>query len=186
MAPSNAVDLHALPEHGFRFPNWPLYESHENRQREHDVHPTLSQLNQGGRMRCPLTPDLPDDLRLSIGPLFDQLPYELRRTILEKAFGNLKLHIFLDDGSPTNHAARFGHRENKRSAPAVKRWRHCPCSSGTSGASFTPLWLDNCWSRRALNLGADQSLGVMGWLLACRQAYVVAVIHRRDTRALLD
>ncbi|KAK3693145.1 hypothetical protein B0T22DRAFT_486919 [Podospora appendiculata] len=36
----------------------------------------------------PITPDLPDGFRLSLGSFFDRFPWEPRREILEAAFGN--------------------------------------------------------------------------------------------------
>ncbi|KAK3305698.1 uncharacterized protein B0T15DRAFT_511592 [Chaetomium strumarium] len=104
--------------------------------------------------RRPLTPDASSGLRPSLGPFFDRLPFELRRMVLEEAFGNRLLRVY--------------HTQEVRVEPeslAMKRqWRH------SMNPSKEIIGVDG-----ALNPAPRQPLGAMGWILACRQAYAEGI-----------
>jgi hypothetical protein len=121
-------------------------------------------------VRRPLTLDLSKSLLVSMGPLYDRLPFELRRRTLELAFGNLQLHIFRGSArAPTKRSARSGSRKGKATAPLTqnKRW-HYLCPRDMDEDWSNTLWLNNC--HRQLDQDQVVKVGAMGWILTCRPA----------------
>ncbi|KAF7511751.1 hypothetical protein GJ744_003482 [Endocarpon pusillum] len=113
---------------------------------------------------------------------FQQLPLELRRHIYIAAFGKRTIHMDLRFDYPEppglRHARLKGDCMHERERSELARWRwwssvchrnpllECwldQCRTGENNATcflFPGEWPDKCF------------LGVMGWLLACRQAYL--------------
>ncbi|KAI1916209.1 hypothetical protein LOZ12_001148 [Ophidiomyces ophidiicola] len=135
---------------------------------------------------------------------FQLLPFELRRKILVEAFGNRTVHIDLVYDHPIlpledRKITPSLHNRHAYFAPpwlrsqgelwAFKEWywqgsvchRESPSVAGTPMAH--PLWKDEChrgvdstWCSFRPGMSMDICcIGVMGWLLSCRQAYVEAI-----------
>ena len=114
------------------------------------------------------------------GAFFRRLPFELRREIYLLAFGNRSVHMHLEYGyaepTGTGHARRD--RDGKyaldRTVPPEWRWWSSVCHRNP----VEDAWLDQCRTgdnraRCYLFPGKKPDkcfLGVMGWLLTCRQA----------------
>jgi 2EXR family len=114
------------------------------------------------------------------GAFFQRLPLELRRQIYIAAFGNRTVHMDLryDYHEPPGprHARLKGDCmcERDRTVPPDWRWWSSVCHRNP----LDDVWLDQC------RLGENNAmcflfpgewpdkcfLGVMGWLLTCRQA----------------
>lgn len=133
---------------------------------------------------------------------FQLLPYEIRRQILIEAFGGCTLHIDL-----TYRMQHFSHKDGKHAISDGKQiytkdktweWFSCVCHQpnlwpdGTPQRNFGEREIKNvrrlpcgggCFNGRNHNecqLQGNQepcSIGVMGWLLACRQAWVISLLN---------
>ncbi|KAM0335077.1 hypothetical protein ACHAQA_000111 [Verticillium albo-atrum] len=144
--------------------------------------------------RRPLTP-LPDSA--STSPFFAVLPPDVRAEILALAFGRLRLHIdlalraaFLP--APHRHCGRRPNRDGR--GPKAWRWTGGVCHrlqpegsyawSPQSQLAFPSYW-DSCVDGDAECFGRPCFLGIMGWLLSCRQAYAEGVDILWRTNELL-
>ncbi|KAF0325191.1 RES domain-containing protein [Colletotrichum asianum] len=134
--------------------------------------------------------------------IFEHIPLEIRRQILIEAFGEQTIHIDLVYDRPRIEQQDAPHKEHRfRRAPRptgkevaaasalyklkTKQWQwyscvcHAKFPSGTSSWSrFSEPCDDSCagndhvceyWPGEA---PSKCSLGIMGWLCSCRQAYV--------------
>lgn len=112
------------------------------------------------------------------GPFFQRLPAELRRQILALAFGNRVLHMELEYERPL--ITDDGVRKRDPRGEYAWRWRngvcHRPAPGVVRGSKEDRLWLDKC-------MPLCGGVGAMGWMLACRQAYVegAAVVYATNT-----
>lgn len=117
-----------------------------------------------------------------IGPFFQKLPLELREEIYVAAFGNRVIHMDLLYGHEELPVVAGMHRHAERSrtqkpepSPTWEWWGHV-CHRHPS---FEPSW-DACERSSPGNfctlyaggLPRKCFIGIMGRLLACRQAYV--------------
>jgi hypothetical protein len=125
-----------------------------------------------------------ENLNLHHGPangaFFQRLPFELRREIYLLAFGNRSVHMDLEYGyaepAGKGHARRDrdGKYAQDRTVPPEWRWSSSVCHRNP----LEDAWVDQC--RTGDNAAVcylfpgewpDKCfLGVMGWLLTCRQA----------------
>jgi hypothetical protein len=131
---------------------------------------------------------------------FSKLPFDVRRLILELAFGKTVLHMDLSFGhpvaaleagtaTPRSHCGLNVTSPNRhptelrldRGLPERWQWWgsrcHCVSPAGDSHSSVGKPWEDHC--RTGTGHYCDDwpgerpskcQIGVMGWLLACRQA----------------
>lgn len=108
-----------------------------------------------------------------LGPFLGRLSFELRCQILEEAFGNLPLHIFLSPGHMADNESTIpGQPRPSTLEPSGKQWQHSVCIRG--GSSIWKLWRDHCLARWKPGPIHNGPLGAMGWILVCRQACVPA------------
>lgn len=129
--------------------------------------------------------------------MFGRLPYELRRQILIEAFGSRRLHIHLSYGYPLSrkpttaldrkHCGLGIEVVPDHAQPLAWQWFGCVCHRPAryseheleqrKAADKLPEGIEPCDDRclDASFCDCDQAgpscfVGVMGWLLACRQA----------------
>lgn len=123
--------------------------------------------------------------------LFQRLPYETRRLILIEAFGGRTLHMDLDFAYPPKR--KSGPQTNLTTDTDTMNWQWLGCvchrpvewpECSNFGSLFgRPYSMRECeWIRKTRPCGdrcrpmqrVDRSsecfIGIMGWLLACRQA----------------
>lgn len=128
-------------------------------------------------------------------PLFNHLSSELRLAILEQAFGKQNLHmnlLYFDPAKPISaraadpdrHATANGYKKPP-GKKAVYQWSSSICHrdypTEFEGQRKTPFWYDPC--HRTSTVGGWEHcedypgerpatcwLGIMGFLLSCRQA----------------
>ena len=141
-----------------------------------------------------------ESLSQPCSPLFDKVPFEIRRQILVQAFGQDLLHMDLSLSHPVaeaatenpvtglhsdSHANVFGQRLD-HSRPERWQWWGSVChrippadlrSSMDRYKEIDEPGDDRCREGIALFCGAQSDnapsecqIGAMGWLLACRQA----------------
>jgi hypothetical protein len=139
------------------------------------------------RPRC-ITP-LPSSTRpdsdyggSSNSQFFNLLPPEIRRHIYLAAFGNRTLHLDFEWRFPfrygTGHANLYGHAAEDWSGELGWRWWSCVCHRPYGSGKEDDLWRDKCGIGSGWCPGGGSSsrnecfVGVMGWLLTCRRAYV--------------
>jgi hypothetical protein len=104
----------------------------------------------------PPTSDALPNLRPSLGPFFNRLPLELRRKILEEAFGHQLIRVY--------RTRELKAKWNRPAAPS--RWRHSLTPRKPPYATHGQLA-----GAPRKKPGPPPPLGAMGWLLTCRQAY---------------
>lgn len=140
----------------------------------------------------------PSDAAVRKSALFTRVPFEVRRQILIEAFGEQTIHIDLVYDRPHEEkngkyhrfrrAPRYDGKPENRPRPSKlhllksKRylWYSCVCHQGFPNASQWSRTYEPCdddcgnhlvgchfWPGE---LPGKCSLGVMGWLLTCRQA----------------
>ncbi|KAG7149341.1 hypothetical protein HYQ46_001755 [Verticillium longisporum] len=142
--------------------------------------------------RRPLTPLLAEDLAVAAiptSPFFAVLPPDVRIEILVVAFCGLRLYVDLGRGAPNNSRPRRHCGRAPCLGITLKRDRIWRWTDGTCHRLPT-IWLSDEWTpqdelmlpRRyccidgqAQCCGRACFLGVMGWLLSCRQAYAETV-----------
>ncbi|KAF4334531.1 hypothetical protein FBEOM_11638 [Fusarium beomiforme] len=141
-------------------------------------------------------------------PLFQKLPPEIRREILIAAFGDRTVHMDLTYDHPSMPGNRKGHTSSQvwwlgvdKTRPKSWYWRGCTCHrvpppwqytlsqkrysiSAVAGDGCCVGLAQNCWVWT--ENGKHRHLcwiGAMGWLLACRQAYVegIEVLYSTNT-----
>ncbi|CAG7557522.1 unnamed protein product [Fusarium equiseti] len=110
-----------------------------------------------------------------------RVPANIRRDILRLAFGDRRLHIGLfynrhHRARDVQHWRWFGSFCHRRVVP------YRASSPMTSGANHYGPWTDACKSADPLR----RYMGIMGWLLSCRQNYAetIDVLYSTNTIAL--
>ncbi|KAF6829486.1 hypothetical protein CPLU01_07892 [Colletotrichum plurivorum] len=130
------------------------------------------------------------------GPFF-RLPAELRTDIIAEAFGNKTLHVLVEFDCPPIHTPA-GHGGTRPSPSQTARegeiarhlrrrrrwrWRSCVCHRELRDHEWwRTIGEDRCLAGEAPNCHRWHGetpgkcfLGVMGWLLSCRQAYAETI-----------
>ena len=151
----------------------------------------------------PLTPTAPSkNLVVALGTLAT-LPAELRRLVLVAAFGERTLHLDLRLSRPRRAdcfdlLTRYAKNEHglgsaplgecafpDHAAPPAWRWYGCVCHRLIPLSTYVHPHLDECLRGRANceDWLWECRIGVMGWLLACRQAYAegIDVLYSTNT-----
>lgn len=146
--------------------------------RSHDP-PVLPQIR-----ACALTPSPSQECLVLAATdknsFFQRLPWELRRQIQIAAFGGRTVHMDLDFDSPalpgTDHAGLCYESwiRRDRTVPFSWRWWSSVCHRNPAVEG----WEDECRTGRGNatcflwpgEIPGKCLLGVMGWLLTCRQA----------------
>lgn len=114
---------------------------------------------------------------------FERLPPEIRNQIYLEAFGNRVIHVSRadEDGSPqqpshrpvSEHISSYFKSGIKgkltRNDPLVRNWRSSVCSQPKFAEFFYDKGHRDCRAQLNSDSGGV-SVGVMGWLLTCRQA----------------
>lgn len=138
-------------------------------------------------------------------PFFQNLPFEIRRRILLEAFGNVIVHMDLrlehpilrrkdgpDSNPPHYHQSPFEPPKEQLDTWKPKEWQwwSCVCHRAPPGRAgfelkemaFTEPFEDRC--REGYDMWCEFwpgekpgkcHIGVMGWLLSCRQACVFII-----------
>jgi hypothetical protein len=116
-----------------------------------------------------LTPPASPDLTTSINNYgqFKLLPYEIRRSILVAAFGEQTMHMELKHNKSSSISDTASH--------SSWQWSGCVCQRRSE---WTETEKELKLARKinpcddACFKGEGGRIGIMGWLLACRQAFV--------------
>ncbi|KAK2594980.1 hypothetical protein QQS21_007287 [Conoideocrella luteorostrata] len=155
--------------------------------------------NNSNTHRRPLTPkplSRPSSRWIRCNGPFYKLPPAVRRRIITTAFGDRGLHLILEycqahKRNPHSHAgfwpgqsARgpFSDVEWDKSSATTWRWRSCVCHREPPARKWSALHisLDGCLQGEPTSCAHWQTddtmplkclIGVMGWLLSCRQSY---------------
>ena len=170
--------------------------------------------------RQPISEDVPagtnaGEVETQPAPFFRLLPPEIRRQILNEAFGEQTIHVHLawdyprktpqqtlkkerppitsDHGGPyapwsNERSSRYIESRDWTAAPQTRvwQWYSCVCHrNDPSGQGFVPLRYDQCLTGEAAYCplwpgdAPDKcKIGVMGWLLSCRQRCVLTYSSR--------
>ncbi|TKX20814.1 hypothetical protein C1H76_6993 [Elsinoe australis] len=141
---------------------------------------SLPVLPKGRKQLLPSSPSSspssqPEHSRKS-SPLLN-LPFEIREQILVAAFGRKQVHLDFDfrylhlwSGNDDPWNEKLGFRKDRivatKSEPIQWRWKGAVCWEPEN------FWEDDCLGRLLGNYQYNpQNIGIMGWLLSCRQAY---------------
>lgn len=132
-------------------------------------------------------------------PFFKRLPFEIRRLILIEAFGDRTVHFDLrllpplksrfvgqssaSESAEVHHASLRPMTDHDFSKPWQWQWRGSECHALHHKLPFIATHKsDCCWKGKADLCDAFPGeaptkciIGVMSWLLTCRQAYVEGV-----------
>lgn len=120
--------------------------------------------------------DLCFDPLPSLSPFFQKLPLEIRRAIYLSAFGDRTLHVDLQYRHPfipgPGHAGLVWRSEVfDKSIPKAWLWWSCVCHRHECYPD--DLFLDGYNRGGHCNQPHDgYYVGVIGWMMSCRQAYV--------------
>ncbi|KAH7323013.1 hypothetical protein B0I35DRAFT_426930 [Stachybotrys elegans] len=160
---------------------WRLRKSNKSFLR-HIVQPVQTSLQIRGKADTERSPSPPTDL------FFGKLPPEIRRSILIYAFGDRVVHLHIEYFRPSEAVRRrqAGQGMMRRAitkaafASHTRHWRwHSRLCTSMPGSDFresrSPDWMrdDPCLGPTLFG-GSSYivHVGVTGWLLTCRQAYV--------------
>ncbi|KOS20545.1 hypothetical protein ESCO_005294 [Escovopsis weberi] len=126
------------------------------------------------RLESWLASIVPSRGKTSKSPLFTRIPPEIRRQILIYAFGDWTVHL----GLKCQRVRRMFRRPTEKWTwkgcfchQRAVTWHNPPHFEGLRRSWYEDRCFEDCRTPSQCFLPFDCRIGIMGWLLSCRQAY---------------